>query len=169
MKTYNYVKVKELIGSSENLKEASLGMHEDWFWTASVVWEKGQYIKILPDNADELEDKFLQAKEKGLKRLLPQKNKSGFPKINPEYEKMSEHHIGGIYASSWATPTLQLIFFDGSEKMIDVSKGSSSNKKPFWLELGCLSQDVQDNITEITEEFQIIKGKALMVEKPSIN
>jgi len=84
MKNYNFNKAKQLIAENlENLESASLGMHEDWFWTAETVWENGEYKNELND----------------------------------------ETTIGGIGGSSWATPTLQLLFKDGSEKMIECSVG----------------------------------------------
>ena len=50
MKSYNFNKVKQLIEEhSENLESASLGMHEDWWWTAQTVWENGNYITELND------------------------------------------------------------------------------------------------------------------------
>jgi len=112
MKNYNFNKAKQLIAeNSENLKSASLGMHEDWFWTAKTVWENGNYKIELND----------------------------------------ETTIGGISGSSWATPTLQLLFKDGTEKMIECSEGEADNDKPSFFQLGVLSQSVQDNITPLSE------------------
>lgn len=112
MKNYNFNKAKQLIAENlENLESASLGMHEDWFWTAETVWENGEYKNELND----------------------------------------ETTIGGIGGSSWATPTLQLLFKDGSEKMIECSEGETDNDKPSFLQLGVLSQPVQDNITPLSE------------------
>ena len=88
MKNYNFNKAKQLIAeNSENLESASLGMHEDWFWTAETVWENGNYNTELND----------------------------------------ETTIGGINGSSWATPTLQLSFKDGTEKMIECFEGETDN------------------------------------------
>ena len=112
MKNYNFKKAKQIILENvENLESASLGMHEDWFWTAETVWENGEYKNELND----------------------------------------ETTIGGIGGSSWATPTLQLLFKDGSEKMIVCSEGQTDNDKPSFLQLGDLSQPVQDNITPLSE------------------
>lgn len=112
MKNYNFNKAKQLIAENlENLESASLGMHEDWFWTAETVWGNGEYKNELND----------------------------------------ETTIGGIGGSSWATPTLQLLFKDGSEKMIECSEGETDNDKPSFLQLGVLSQPVQDNITPLSE------------------
>lgn len=83
MKNYNFNKAKQLIAeNSENLESASLGMHEDWFWTAETIWENGNYKTELND----------------------------------------ETTIGYIAGSSWGTPTLQLSFKDGTEKMIACSE-----------------------------------------------
>ncbi len=83
MKNYNFNKAKQLIAENlENLESASLGMHEDWFWTAETVYLNGEY-----------------------------KN-----------ELNSDTTIVGIGGNSRATPTLQLLFKDGSEKMIECSE-----------------------------------------------
>ena len=112
MKNYNFNKAKQLIAeNSEILESSSLGMHEDWFWTAETVWEDGNYKTELND----------------------------------------ETTIGGISGSSWATPTIQLLFKDGTEKMIECSKGETDNDKPSFLQLGVLSQPVQDNIIPLSE------------------
>ena len=48
MKNYNFKKAKELIENSKDcIISASLGMHEDWFWTAETIWENGKYTREL--------------------------------------------------------------------------------------------------------------------------
>lgn len=43
-KKYDWNKAKEIIeANKENLAKASMGMAEDWFWTAENVWESGEY------------------------------------------------------------------------------------------------------------------------------
>ena len=59
--------------------------------------------------------------------------------------------IGGISGSNWATPTLQMTFKDGAEKMIACFTGERSGEAPL-LALGCLSRPVQYDITPITED-----------------
>lgn len=56
--------------------------------------------------------------------------------------------IVGINGSYWATPTLQLIYKDGKERMIEVSKGENY-KKESPLQLGVLSGPVQEKITPL--------------------
>jgi hypothetical protein len=46
---YDYQKAKRLIlDEAENLESASLGMREDWGWTADTIWtaEKGFCVDI---------------------------------------------------------------------------------------------------------------------------
>lgn len=39
MKTYDFQKAKQIIESNQgHIKDAYLGMHEDWFWTAEEVF-----------------------------------------------------------------------------------------------------------------------------------
>ena len=109
MKTYDFNKAKSLIENTPNVESASLGMHEDWFWTAETVYEEGKFTIELNDDTQ----------------------------------------IGGINASKWATPTLQLCFSDGTEKMIEISVGQNDEDKPSSFHLGVLSQPCQDNITPL--------------------
>lgn len=121
MKTYDYEKAVKLINENkDSIESASLGMHEDWFWTAETVFENGLFTKDLNEGTV----------------------------------------IGGINGSSWATPTLQLFYPDGSDKMIacylsditidPVEQVTTAATMQAFL-LGVLSGPVQDNITPITE------------------
>ena len=48
MKKYDFKKAHDFIeAEKEVLAEATLGMHEDWFWTAETVWENGEYVVNL--------------------------------------------------------------------------------------------------------------------------
>lgn len=49
MKVYNYEKAKELIEKykDKDLKSASLGMKEDWGWTAETIWYNGKFLTKL--------------------------------------------------------------------------------------------------------------------------
>jgi hypothetical protein len=105
MKKYDFKKAKNLIENASNLESATLGMHEDWFWTADTVFENGEFVTQLNDDTE----------------------------------------IGGINGSSWATPTLQLCFKDGTEENIEVSVGENDKDKPIYFELGVLSKPLQDN------------------------
>lgn len=40
MADYNFILAKQIINSTTNLQSASLGMHEDWFWTAETICKK---------------------------------------------------------------------------------------------------------------------------------
>ena len=153
MKNYNFNKAKQLIEESkDNLASASLGMHEDWFWTAETIWEGGEYKRILPDNADELQEQYIKARTNGLSMYLKKEEGEDFAKPNPVYEQLTAHCINGIYGSGWATPTLQLCFKDGSEKMIPChNNGESSGNAPLSWTLGVLSGPVQTNISPLTE------------------
>ena len=151
MKTYDFSKAKQLISeNAENLVSASLGMHEDWAWTAQIIWENGEFKHELPENADEMQEKFIEARKKGLSMFLSEKDENGLSEFNPEYDKFTKHVIAGIYGSSWATPTLELIFNDGEKRMHACYKGESSGTRSPFFQLGVLSQPVQDNITPLS-------------------
>lgn len=53
MRHYDYKKARDIIKENKDkLKEASLGMSEDWFWTAETIWENGKYIRRLTKNTE---------------------------------------------------------------------------------------------------------------------
>ena len=52
MKEYDFDKAKAIIEKNkENVKSASLGINEDWFWTAETIYEDGEYTRELSDEA----------------------------------------------------------------------------------------------------------------------
>ncbi|GGJ86257.1 hypothetical protein GCM10007063_05940 [Lentibacillus kapialis] len=54
IKKYDFKKAKRIIeNKKDSIIEASLGMREDWFWTANVVFENGAYIVEL-DNIEKV-------------------------------------------------------------------------------------------------------------------
>lgn len=142
MKKYNYDKVKSLIEENkENLLSATLGMHEDWFWTADDVWKDGEYTLELMSNeeAEKMNESWMKSREDGLSIF------------SDEARDMMKHCVSGIYASS-ATPALRLKFKDGEDWMIPVYVGESDKDAPPFLITGVLSGPVQDNITPLEEE-----------------
>lgn len=115
MKQYDFKKAATLIEENkDNLVSASLGMHEDWSWTANTVFEDGEFSVDFND-----------------KQLV----------------------ICGIDSSYWATPTLELVFKSGDEKMIpcfisdgnDVSDDEKQKQSSFWAG-GVISGPTQANI-----------------------
>ena len=116
MKFFDCKKAKEIIEKhKDNLKEANMGMHEDWWWTATPVWQDGEYLHILPEN---MEERY---------NLAQEDRRNGMSMISEEYrEKHERYEIAGIYGSSWATPTLELKFKDESTRMIEVSIGENT-------------------------------------------
>lgn len=50
IKKYNFKEIKKFLDKHKHLiKEASLGIHEDWFWTAEVIFKEGKYINDLQE------------------------------------------------------------------------------------------------------------------------
>lgn len=50
MKMYDFAKVKDVIETSKSsIDSASMGMYEDWFWTAETVFEEGEYTVNLDE------------------------------------------------------------------------------------------------------------------------
>ncbi len=106
MKNYDFKLAKNIIEKFHGLgvlEEASLGMHEDWFWTAQTIWKDGAYIQELVDNQEELMKEYDEKRQAGMSIIS---------------DECAEYHktilIGGISGSSWATPVIQLQLKDGS-------------------------------------------------------
>ena len=48
MKSYDFAKAKKFIEDNiSSINRASLGMDEDWFWTAETIFENGSFTKNL--------------------------------------------------------------------------------------------------------------------------
>lgn len=47
MKKYDFEKARQIIASTPQLASASLGIYEDWFWTAETIWEAGEFKKDI--------------------------------------------------------------------------------------------------------------------------
>ena len=54
MKHYDYDKAKSIIkeNKSKGLVEVSLGMKEDWYWTAETIWFNNKYVRVLKENSE---------------------------------------------------------------------------------------------------------------------
>lgn len=45
-KYYDNKVIRDFIKNNENIiEEVVVGMAEDWFWTASTIWENGDYVE----------------------------------------------------------------------------------------------------------------------------
>lgn len=45
---YDFKKAKQFIEENkESIESASMGMHEDWFWTAETIFKDGEYLVDL--------------------------------------------------------------------------------------------------------------------------
>lgn len=128
MKYYDYARAKKLIEENQfNLESASLGMYEDWWWTAKTIYEDGKYKKLefkVPDCFNNREER-----ERNKQQEVP--------------------FIAGIQGSCWATPALELEFKDGTTRMIPCYQGESSGEKPIGFMLGALSSPAQDDVPEL--------------------
>ncbi|UZS00846.1 hypothetical protein [Pseudomonas phage vB_PsaM_M1] len=109
-KQYDYKTAKQMIQMrSDLIATASLGMSEDWFWTAEEVFTDGKFTLDLDEQ----------------------------PKI------------AGIKGSSWATPTIHLLYKDDREEMLDCFTGDSDSEKPAWFDLGVLSSPCQEWVEQV--------------------
>lgn len=145
MKNYDFSKAKQLIEENkENLESASLGMHEDWFWTAETIWENGEYKKeLFKGDLEQEYQKYVEACNSC---------KEGLDNLMNVMDQFEHIFIAGISGSSWATPTIQLEFKDGTSKMLSCYQGDSDSTRPSWFSLGCMSSEVQANMPELEGE-----------------
>lgn len=145
MKHYNFELARRIIDklvSLDVLETATLGMHEDWFWTAEEIWSEGKYKKdIILNNED-----FIRVHTEYI-----DKRKSGMSMLSNEFNDYLPILIGGIAGSDWATPTLQVELKDGTTKnfncyLLDNEQEEDVlrkiEKEMFWTG-GCLSGPAQ--------------------------
>lgn len=53
MKNYDFERAKQLVESQQDqIDSASMGMFEDWFWTAETVFENGNWKNDLNPNTN---------------------------------------------------------------------------------------------------------------------
>ena len=52
MKKYDFEKAKKIIEAEKGIKEAALGMYEDWFGTGQTIWENGEYKIQLTEETE---------------------------------------------------------------------------------------------------------------------
>lgn len=163
MKNYNYdlaTRIVNKLVELDVLENASMGMHEDWFWTAETIWEDGEWkVNFLSnEDADKMSEEFNKKRTEGLRIYLDEKDENGFSKFNPEYTKFSACLIGGIRGSSWATPVLEIELKDGTKKTFNCFIGNSDKNElekfeaqMMWAS-GCLSAPVQIERSDIKVE-----------------
>ena len=55
MKHYDLQKAKKIVKENKKLLvSASLGMHEDWFWTANTIFENGAFTELAKGRKKEI-------------------------------------------------------------------------------------------------------------------
>lgn len=83
MKNYDYAKATEYINKhGDEIESVTLGMHEDWFWTAEAVWKNGEYTE---DHRGGLNDKTEIGGIKG--------STWATPSMRIDYKDGTEKHI----------------------------------------------------------------------------
>lgn len=167
MKNYNYdlaTKIVEKFIELDVLENASMGIHEDWFWTAQTIWEnnKWQTEFLSNEEADKMYEEFKhKRKNEGLRMFLDEKGENGLSKLNPEWEKYQICLLGGIRGSKWGTPVIQVELKDGTEKTFNCFIGENEADilekitRSHEATSGCLSKPVQEHRSNIDiEEYK---------------
>lgn len=162
MKSYNYdlaIKIVDIFSSLNTLKEASLGMHEDWFWTAHTIWEDGEWkINLLSnEEADKMYSEFIEKRNNGMKMFLDEKDDNGLHKINPEYEAYYPCLIGGLRGSDWATPVIHIELEDGTEKTFNCFIGESECDilEKIEREINCTSGCISNKVQQLRKDIDV--------------
>jgi hypothetical protein len=134
MKNFNYNLAKEIIETFlkfDNIRDAALGMQEDWFWSGCSIWSNGKYTQDLMENdaADAMHNEFVKAIKAGASIF-----DDGIKKFDPCF-------VNGLYGSEWATPVVQIIMEDGNVKVFECYTGESSEDvlTKVRMEMDCIS------------------------------
>lgn len=144
MRFYDYKKARQLIEQFKPVR-ASLGIREDWSWTAKDVYEDGKFVvelfagDIVKTNADcnaelaaALKDITDGAQRLGLRSSVPKKY---------------GHELNGLCGSCWATPSILLELADGTERHYECFIQDGKQSEPYVRpQLGCLSGPCQEAI-----------------------
>lgn len=104
MKFYNYELAKTIVEtflSLDVLDSATLGIHEDWWWSAETIFEDERWVADLCSN-EELEYAY-------------ENREHPFADSHPFLDKL----INGLGGSIWATPVLSVNFKDGTNKTFE--------------------------------------------------
>lgn len=66
MKYYDFKKAKKLVEEAkDSIESAALGMHEDWFWTATEILADG-VLRDFPENAHEIYLSYRDKRKAGM-------------------------------------------------------------------------------------------------------
>ena len=71
-----------------------------------------------------------------------------------------EPELAGLSSSSWATPSLMLLFADGTERIFSCFTGESDKAGPGAGLYGCLSKPVQETLIPLEEDYVIEEALA---------
>ena len=104
--------------------------------------------KYIEENSDKIDSAALGMKEDWFWTAETIYKDGGFKKL-PQNGKFI---IGGISGSRWATPTMEVIFKDGSEKFFNAYVGGESGECPDFFSYGCLSSEVQNRVSRKLNE-----------------
>jgi len=151
MRNYNFILAKQIINSTENLVSASLGMHEDWSWTAQDVWNKEDgYTHPLSDNVKEIYDEYQEKCKNDELPIFIQAPKDMLPEdtidgqiCNPDLDKYRNNFLGDIIGSKWATPVIKLTFEDDSTKTFYCFTGDTKSDALETIEQEMIWTDVK--------------------------
>jgi hypothetical protein len=125
-KQYDYLKAYDfIVTNKDKIKEASLGFLEDWFWTAKTIYDEKEFDL---DFLDIIYD--LRNLDKRIDDCKPS--------------------ISGCHSSYWATPVLNVVYYDESIINYNCYLGDSTADYPNHSILGCLSKPVQRYISTIS-------------------
>ena len=127
MKKYDYDFIRNVLNEvikDDNVIEVSLGMKEDWFWTAQAIWTRAHGLERLDSFSDE---------------------------DNTTIEDAVTDHtkIGGIVGSQWATPVICVEYAKGEKAWFyayPAKRGRPAKTQPNPLEYGVLSKLIQERI-----------------------
>lgn len=139
MRYYDYKKAKALIEAHQHeITSASLGVAEDWFWTATTVWENGEWKhELFLGDVEAHHKAYFDELKYQLEGVT-----DGSARIDIRSavaKSHGQHEISGLCGSSWATPTLLLTFANEVEKKYDVFFGEKSGEEHPGATSGCFS------------------------------
>ena len=155
MKLYDFDLVKQIIKQFNDLgmlHEATLGMQEDWVFSAEQIWFNGKYIKEFPDNWKERQDEY----EAQRWDELSEKHQS----LTELFDDYDDVLVAGITGSAWATPVIEILLDDSQTFVFDCSRGEFTNDVLDRVNKAVLvaKHNIEESDTRSLEDVQEFKA-----------
>jgi len=118
MKLYDFNLAKQIIKQFDDLgmlKWATLGMQEDWVYTAEEIWFDGKYTKQFPEDCEQRQNDY--------QSMRYEEFSEKYQTLTALFNAYEDILVAGLTGSKWATPVIEIILNDRQTFVFDCSRG----------------------------------------------